>query len=845
MTKTVQLDLPLIVPTIDTGDMCLDILMAELTQRKGVENAHIVRDNGTAQLCLHYDPNLMTLAQVERLARDAGAAIVERYRHEQIPFVGLDAADAAETLTQRLAQLPGVLHVNANYAAGVVFIAYDSTLLQRPAIEQAIRRMGARIPVQAARAGNAVPVPAMHPTHVHAPGAQPVDHDHAAGEHGEHDHTAEGQGGHDHAGHDHGSAPPFLPHWMQERWTLILVALAGVFLLIGWAGETFFGLPPQLALIFYLLAYGAGGYDVATHALPGLFRGKFDTDVLMLAAAVGAAILGAWVEGAFLLFLFSLGHAGEHYALDRARTAINALGQLMPQTARVRRDGQIAEVLVAEVLVGEVVVVRPGDRMPVDGTVAQGSSSVDQSPITGESVPVRKEPGMEVFAGTINQDAALDVTVTRLAQDTTLSRVMRLVAEAQSQQSPTQQFTERFTRWFVPAVLIVTVLVAVAPPLLGLLPFSQSFYKAMLLLVAASPCALAIGTPAAVLAGIAQAARNGVLIKGGVHLENLGGLSAMAFDKTGTITSGTFSVTDVLSATGVASEELLGVAAAVEQQSNHPLAQAVVRAARDKGLTLPTAAGLDNVPGRGVRSVIAGQQVLIGSLKLFAETNGHARDVALEQQVAQLEANGRSTMSVSSGGRFLGVLGLADTPRKAVAETMQQLRGLGVQHLVMLTGDNDDVAQRIAKTVGVTDVRAELLPEDKLTAIKQLQQQYGPIAMTGDGVNDAPALATANVGIAMGGAGTAVALETADVALMGDDLAKLPFAVGLSRASRAVIKQNLAISLGVIVLLILATFIGVVSLPVAVVLHEGSTIVVVLNALRLLAYRGTQAASIV
>jgi Zn2+/Cd2+-exporting ATPase len=329
---------------------------------------------------------------------------------------------------------------------------------------------------------------------------------------------------------DHGSAPAFLPHWMQERWTLILVALAGLFVLIGWAGERFLGIPPMIALAFYILAYLAGGYDIATHAIPGLFKGKFNTDVLMLAAAAGAAILGEWVEGAFLLFLFALGHAGEHYALDRARNAVNALGELMPQTARVKRGDQIVEVNVAEVQVNEIVVVRSGDRMPVDGTVASGSSAIDQSPITGESMPVQKQPGDEVFVGTINQHAALDVTVTRLSKDNTLSRVMQLVAEAQSQQSPTQQFTEHFTAWFVPAVLVAVVLFIAVPPLIGWMPLNQSVYRAMILLVAASPCALALGTPATVLAGIAQAARNGVLIKGGVHLENLGSLTAMAFD---------------------------------------------------------------------------------------------------------------------------------------------------------------------------------------------------------------------------------------------------------------------------------------------------------------------------
>lgn len=337
-------------------------------------------------------------------------------------------------------------------------------------------------------------------------------------------------------GHDHGSTPDFLPHWMQERWTILLVAAAALFLAVGFFGERFLGLPAQVAFLFYLLAYVAGGYDVATHALPGLLRGQFDTDVLMLAAATGAAILGEWVEGAFLLFLFALGHAGEHYALDRARNAVSALGALMPKTARIRQDDQIKEIPVEAVQIGQIVVVRPGDRIPVDGEISTGESSIDQSPVTGESVPVEKRPGDPVYAGSINQDAALDVRVTKLAKDNTLSRVMQMVQEAQSQQSPTQQFTQRFTRWFVPAVLVFTVLVALLPPLLGWDSWSSSFYRAMLLLVAASPCALALGTPAAVLAAIAQAARNGVLIKGGMHLENRGGLRVVAFDKTGTIT---------------------------------------------------------------------------------------------------------------------------------------------------------------------------------------------------------------------------------------------------------------------------------------------------------------------
>jgi Cd2+/Zn2+-exporting ATPase len=380
-------------------------------------------------------------------------------------------------------------------------------------------------------------------------------------------------------------------------------------------------------------------------------------------------------------------------------------------------------------------------------------------------------------------------------------------------------------------------LVIAVPPLVGWMPLSESFYRAMLLLVAASPCALALGTPAAVLAAVAQAARHGVLIKGGVHLENLGRLQVMAFDKTGTLTTGRFEVTDILPLNGASAAELLNIAAAVEQQSNHPLAQAVVRAAQNQALPLPVAAALGNVAGKGVISSVNGLPVRIGSLRLFEPVTGMVPDSAVEQAVTRLEAEGKSTMVVSHGNRFLGILALADQPRPSVQETLQQLLRLGIKQLVMLTGDNEQVARRIASTVGVTDVRSGLLPEDKLVAIRQLEQSHGAIAMTGDGVNDAPALATATVGIAMGGAGTAVALETADVALMADDLRQLPFAVGLSRASRAIIQQNLAIALGVITLLIVTSVGGWVQLSGAVILHEGSTILVVFNALRLLAYR--------
>ncbi|MDX1664399.1 MAG: heavy metal translocating P-type ATPase [Candidatus Promineifilaceae bacterium] len=818
--KTIQLDIPLVAPEVGVGDAdCLQRLEATLQHHRAIHRVHLRRaENGEGakpQLCIHYDPELISLSGVRRLAQEMGSDFSARYRHEQIPFAGMDVADAAETLAGVLDALPGMLHARVNYAAGLVFVAYDSQALTRERIEAAIKAEGYRVLRQAPprrAAVDAVAVPRDVPAEA--------------------------------ADEEPGSAPGFLPHWMQARWELLLVGLAGLFFLLGLLGDLALGLPEGLVLTFFILAYIAGGWDIAFHAVPGLLRGRFDTDVLMIAAAVGAAVLGEWSEGAFLLFLFSLAHAGEHYALDRTRNAINALGELMPSVAYLRQGEEIVEAPVEMLELGDVVVVRPGDRVPVDGTVARGSSTLDQSAITGESRPVAKAPGDSVFAGTINQDAALDVEVTRLVQDSTLSRVMQMVAEAQSQQSPTQRFTSRFTRRFVPAVLVGAVLVSVVPPIFGWLSLEESFYRAMLLLVAASPCALALGTPAAVLAGIAQAARNGVLIKGGVYLESLGDLDVMAFDKTGTLTRGQFAVTALAPLNGHDEAELLRVAAAVEQQSSHPLAEAVVRAARERQLALPAAGELENVAGRGVRSSVDGDRVLLGNLKLFREeatpVNGELPEEVV-QTVANFETRGQTTMTVSRGGEFLGIIALADRPRPDIPATLDRLRALGIDRLVMLTGDNDDVARQIAAEIGIDDVRAELLPEEKLDAIRALQAEYGEVGMAGDGVNDAPALATAHVGIAMGGAGTAVALETADVALMADDLSRLPFAVGLSRFSRRIIQQNLAISLGVILLLVATSVVGLVELSGAVVLHEGSTIVVVVNALRLLGYKEQRA----
>ena len=835
--KALHLALARALPGIDeSDDGCIARFEQTMKAQTGVTEAHLEMHEGQPTLCLHYDPNLVPLERVERLARDTGVAITTRFRHETLPLLGMDHGTNPANIERAVGAVPGVLNVGVNYPIEKMKVEYDSTITNLDAIVKAVRSLGLRFgnPGTSAKiAPHADHDEAGHEAHDHA------GHDHAgvASKHEGHDHDHEGHEEHGgHEGHSHAPVPEGA-NWFRRNPELSLSLLSGMLLAVGFAGERFSHLPHAAAIGIYVMAYVAGGFDLARHGLPTALRGKLDVDFLMLVAAIGAAVLGEWVEGALLLFLFSFGHALEHFAMERARDAIGALGKLTPKVARVRRNGAESEVPVADVRVGDIAIIRSGDRIAVDGKIVQGRSAVDQSPITGESVPVEKAPGETVFAGAINGDGALEVEVTRLAQDTTMARVIKMVEEAQTQKSPTQSFTDNFERVFVPVVLVTVVLAAVVPPLLHWLPWKDAILRALSTLVAAAPCALALATPAAVLAGIGQAARNGVLIKGGVHLENLGSLEAIALDKTGTITRGKPEVADVLVfGGGVTEQDLLRTAASVESRSAHPLAQAVVRKAQEQNLNLFPTGELQSLTGRGVQAEVNGALVRIGSPQLFVEAG-----VDMPPEIAdtnrRLGDAGKSTMLVGVDARVIGVLALADQPRPETPATLERLKKLGITSLIMLTGDNARVAHTIAETVGLTDVRADLMPENKVTAIKELLQKHGRVAMVGDGVNDAPALANATVGIAMGAGGTDVALETADVALMSDDLSKLPFAVALSRESRRVIKQNLFISLGVIALLVPSTLFGFASIGIAVFFHEGSTLLVVANALRLLRFR--------
>ena len=776
--EKLRIELPLLLPQVaDERDQCAIRLIERLKIHRGVQRVHIDTRDGEAVLCLHYDPNLLPLEKLRRLAEQTGAEISRRFQHETLRITGMDCADCALSIEHLLSRQPGVLAVSVNYAAEKMRIEYEVSKMSHSRIVHFVRQLGYGVEEEKKKS------------------------------------------------------------WLQENWELLFAILAGIFLLTGYLGEKFGFLSPALVMSSYLAAYFTGGFDATRHALKAARRFRFDIDFLMVVAAIGAAILGDWAEGALLLFLFSLGHSLEHFAMDRARNAIHALGKLTPKTARVRRNGREMEVPVEELQRGDVVIVRPGERVPIDGKVQEGRSSMDESPITGESMPVEKAPGADVFAGSINGEGALEIVVTRLAKDTTLARVIQLVEEAQTQKSPTQLFTEKFERIFVPVILAGVLLLIFLPPLLGWLGWSTAFLRGMTLLVASSPCALAIATPSAVLSGIARAARSGVLIKGGVHLENLGSLRAIAFDKTGTITRGKPEVAQVISLNRLEEDELLQIAAALESRSQHPLAQAVLRKAQEKGIRLPEPEEVQTISGKGLTGKIDGSVVEIGNRRLFTEELQVPVPPEVVERDKQLQAGGFTTMLLRREGRFLGLVALADQPRPNARAALQQLKRMGIRALIMITGDNPRVAAAIAEKVGLTDFHAGLLPQEKVAAIRKLMQKHRKVAMVGDGVNDAPAMANATVGIAMGASGTDVALETADIALMSDDLGRLPFAVALSRRSRRIILQNLFISLGVIALLLPATIAGAASISIAIIFHEGSTLLVVGNALRLLRFR--------
>jgi Cd2+/Zn2+-exporting ATPase len=775
MIRTLRLELSDVLPELtDERDPCIGRMTRELCACHGVLGVHVITlvASGRQRLCVHFDPARTSTDELTRRLTDVAARLHGQIGHVVLPIRVVAVEDAGRRVERQLKDIEGVIGASASLAAQRVRIEFDRSRTDADRVRSAVRRL--KLDANGVRARMS---------------------------------------------------------FLHRNRELLISLLAGFVLLLAFVGERWLGLGAPVALVLYAITYILGGSGLLWQTIRSVAHGHFhfDIDLLMLLAAAGAAVIGEFAEGALLLFLFALANALEHYALGRARNAIAALGDLAPAYARVVRGRTEELVPVEDVPTGTRVLVRPGERIPVDGKVELGQSAVNQAPITGESVPVDKGPGDDVFAGTVNGEGAIEVTTTRAPGDRTLDRIITLVAEAQTQKAPTQNLTERFERIFVPFVLVADALLIVVPPLAGWWTWDRSIYTGMAMLTGASPCALALGTPAAVLAGIAQAARRGVLIKGGAHLENLAGVKALAVDKTGTITTGRPEVTDVVGI-DAAPDGVLRVAAAVERQSQHPLAAAIVRHADASRIVVPEASPMESVTARGVRSTVDNELAEIGSLRMWDD--GVTVPDQVRSAVVALQEAGRSVVVVKHGGRWLGVIGVADRPRLDVHLTVTALQVLGVRPVVMLTGDNRGVGEAIAREVGIDEVRADLLPEDKVEALRTLRRRHGDVAMVGDGVNDAPALAQATVGIAMGAAGTAAAIEAADVALMNDDLGQVVFAIGLARRTRRIIRQNLVIALGVIAALMVATVAGVVGLGVAVFFHEGSTLVVIANASR-------------
>ncbi|WP_163518182.1 heavy metal translocating P-type ATPase [Gelidibacter japonicus] len=840
--KKIQLKIPVILPQVpNEKDTCVERLIKELQAKEGIEKVHVAdtKEDDTPQLCFHYDPDIISIDRIQSLAEQTGAEITEKYGHLLIEVKGIRHTRQARSIEKSLLAINGVLEASVS-VSGMVRLEFDKKQTNFDEISKQIEKEDLQVKRSSSNENNYTEASKKKQERSKKEDTKEQTstegHEHKEGETHE-----EGEE------HAHGGV-------FGKNTELIFSIICGALLGIGFGLSYVESIPDWVSLTLYIGAYFFGGFFTAKEAVQTVAKGGFEIDFLMLVAAIGAAILGEWAEGALLLFLFSLGHALEHYAMNKARKSIAALADLAPKTALLKKDGKTEEVGIEQLSIGDIIVVKPNSKISADGVVVNGKSSVNQAPITGESVPVDKLPVEDtgrdysadddikdenrVFAGTINGNNTLEIKVIKEAKDSTLSRLVKLVNEAQTQKSPTQLLTDKFEKYFVPSVLILVGILLFAFLVIDE-PFSASFYRAMAVLVAASPCALAISTPSAVLSGVARAARGGVLIKGGRPLEDLGVITALAFDKTGTLTEGKPKLTEVVPLGDIEENELLKIAVAVENLSDHPLAKAVVRDGKErlKGTDIIDASDLEAVLGKGIKASLGKDKIYIGNLDLYEDLDEAKPSEDISNKVKELEGGGNTTMLIRRNKEYIGIIALMDTPREAAKETLKKLKEIGIKRMIMLTGDNQKVADAVAKEIGLTDAWGSLLPEEKVDAIKKLKEQESKVAMVGDGVNDAPAMANSTVGIAMGAAGSDVALETADIALMADKLETLPFAIGLSRKAKAIIKQNLWVSLGIVALLIPSTIMGWANIGIAVVIHEGSTLLVVFNALRLLAYK--------
>ncbi|MCK8604194.1 heavy metal translocating P-type ATPase [Desulfoferrobacter suflitae] len=771
------------VAGLDCAD-CAATLAKDIEKLEGVKSASL--NFAVAKLTVEYDPKLLGLERIEKELKRAGYRLEQMAERHRLVLLAEDmcCADEASIVEKQLRKLPGVADLQFNTVAGEITVEYELGRLNPDQIMHAVSATG----VKAKFKGRDEPIESFWETRKHE----------------------------------------------------ILTAVSAILILTAFIGSRA-GLGHSVTDPLYILAILAGGYFIAKKGLLALRTLNLDMNFLMTIAVIGAAAIEEWLEASAIVILFSLANILQNYTMNRARNAIRSLMEISPTQVVVRRNGGEEKAAIEEVQLGETIIVRPGERIGLDGRVLQGSSHVNQAPITGESMPVEKNPGDVVFAGTVNQQGSLELEVTHDYRDTTLARIIHMVEEAQAQRAPSQSFVDKFAAVYTPAVIAAALLVALVPPIAFGLPFTSWFYRALVLLVISCPCALVISTPVSIVSGLTTAARRGVLIKGGAYLEAAGSLKVMAFDKTGTLTRGIPKVTRVIPLNGHSEQEVLRIAAAVESRSEHHLAAAIVEAAQSTGIAIPPTVEFQAIAGKGAQARINGKLHTIGSHRFLEEAglcNGQACSGML-----QLENERKTAVIVADETGALGILAIADEVRPESESALQELRSSGVEKIVMLTGDNEGTAQAIAENLSIDDFYAELLPADKAAIVSQLVQTHGKVAMVGDGVNDAPPMAAADIGIAMGAIGTDTALETADIALMTDDLSRLPFLIRLSRRTLRIIKQNIAFSLLVKAVFIGLAIPGLATLWMAVGADMGASLLVIFNGLRLLAQRDVASAA--
>ena len=792
-------------------DSCMEVINQAVSDEAGIVAVNL--NTAQEQVVFDFDPDLIDETEIAQLAGSLAPTLHRRWSTCTVRLGrqgGRGCESCALALENRVQHIEGVRRATASYMGGVLSVAYDDAFVTSDQLVQQLEQWGVSVAPSAAEL--------------------PIDKEPEP-------ETRLGQA----------------RAWLTaERVEAIAVVITFMAMMTGLIADLFLD-RPTLSAVAYVVAYISGGVFGVKAGLESVRNLTIDVDILMVLAAIGAALVGAAFEGAMLLFLFSLSNVLQNYALGRTRSAIQSLMALRPAEALVRRGSGSAIMPIEKIMVGDLVIVRPGERIPLDGTVIEGESSVNQASITGESLPVNKQVGDTVFASTINEQGGLTVRVTNLAKDSTIAKLIKLVEEAQSEKATTQRAIDKIEQYYSVAVILFTGLSIAIPVAFLDEAFSIAFYRGMTILVAASPCAVVISTPATVLSAIANGARRGVLFKGGAYVEQAATVKVVAFDKTGTLTEGKPQVTDVLLMGGPMEEvapahledDILALAAAVENRSEHPLAQAIVRAAGHRHLEMPQATAFQASAGLGVRALVDQRAILVGNRRLLRQYVQIDLTEA-DKLVSRLHDEGKTAVLVAEitpegdstgpSGQVIGVIGIADVLRSDAARNIRELKRVGIQHVVMLTGDNEKVARAIADQVGVDEFYAGLMPDDKMAILKELKIRYGPVAMVGDGVNDAPALAMADIGIAMGAAGTDVALDTADIVLMADDLARIPYVIDLSRQTRKRLTQNLVFAFSVIFILVLAVFSVNLPLPMSVIGHEGSTVIVSLNGLRMLGY---------